>query len=126
MNKEEALNQLAELLSGFTIHHKACAEILSYIQGSGAETSVFSVLAQRLTFLKDQKHQATKHKEFELLKGGIYSMHIATSSINLRILYAFRNSDIVLLCAFFEREGKKRTDYTSRIPEAQARLAELD
>lgn len=128
MNEQEALKQLRELLLGYPInvHPKVISEILACIQKSGSEENIFSIFAQRLIFLSNQGYHAVKHKEFELLKDGIYSMHISTTSINLRVLYAFRNSAIVLLCAFFERGGKKRTDYTSRIPEAKARLAELD
>lgn len=75
----------------------------------------------------DHGTDAVKHKEFELLArtDGIYSMHIATTGINLRILYVFRTPDTILLLAFFERQGKRHTDYTDKIREAKQRLTEL-
>ena len=128
MNKQEALRRLAELLGSFSIslHPAVLDEIMSIITNSGCESRVFATLSKRLFFLSEYGNQAQfYHEEFEHLGRGIYSMHVAVASLNIRVLYAFRDPDTILLLAFYERGGKKKTDYTSKIKEAEKRLDEL-
>ncbi len=50
-------------------------------------------------------------------------MHLTGKGFNLRILYAFlANQSPVLLLAFHERAGKRKTDYSGYIPQAAERL----
>lgn len=129
MNKEQAMRLLLELLSPFGdtiwVHDLVVKELMSILRNSGSERKVFNLLAARLNLLQYFWERACELREFEPLGGGIYSMHIDTANMNLRILYAFCDSKVYLLHAFFEREGKKRTDYTGKIELAQKRLNEM-
>lgn len=70
--------------------------------------------------------EATKMPGFELLGSGIYSMRFEGRDYNIRILYAFMPDRVpVLLHAFYEREGKKATDYTGRISLALDRFSKM-
>lgn len=128
MNKEKSLRHLKQLLSqsNFVVYPKMIEELLAIIAKSGVEKKVFTTLISRLEFLSNHKQQTQlHHKEFELIGDGIYSMHIDVNQLNIRILYSFKDSDTVLLLAFFERGGKNHTDYTPKIPEAKRRLREF-
>ena len=94
MNKEDALRQLLNYLAMIDTHDDFTPELLAF-----------------------------RHKEFENIGGGLYSMHLAGKGFNLRILYAFlANQSPVLLLAFHERAGKRKTDYSGYIPQAAERL----
>lgn len=128
MNKKKALSQLILMLSrsGFIIYQKMIDELMSIVGNSGVEDKVFSIFSARLEFLTNHgNHAQICHKEFEHIGEGIYSMHIAVDPLNIRILYAFRDPNTILLLAFYERGGKKHTDYTYKISEARKRLEEL-
>ncbi|MCC8074639.1 MAG: type II toxin-antitoxin system RelE/ParE family toxin [Clostridiales bacterium] len=129
MNKEQALQLLLKLLSPFQdtiwVHESVIKELMSILRNSGAEKRVFDLLVARLKSLQDYWNHACDQREFELLGGGIYSMHIAAAGMNIRILYAFADSKAYLLHAFYEREGKNHTDYTGKVKLAQERLDEL-
>lgn len=53
------------------------------------------------------------------------SMRFPLGVSNIRILFAYRNNKVYLLCAFYERQGHKNTEYDAHIPVAQKRLAEI-
>ena len=123
MNKEDALRQLLNYLAMIDTHDDFTPELLALIAGSGTEADVFRLLVMRLTMLKALGIHAVRHKEFENIGGGLYSMHLAGKGFNLRILYAFlANQSPVLLLALHERAGKRKTDYSGYIPQAAERL----
>lgn len=98
-------------------------ELLALIAESGVEEAVFRLILLRLHMLQALGVEATRHKEFEPIKSGLYSMHLAGKGFNIRILYSFLpNRKPVLLLAFYEREGKRKTDYTPYIDPALSRL----
>ncbi len=53
------------------------------------------------------------------------AMRFLFDGSNIRILFAFLDGKIYLLCAFYERKGKRNTEYSSYIPIASQRLDEL-
>ncbi len=126
MNKDEFIKLLAESFGNILIHPALCPELLKLLKQSGQEKQFLSILAKRLKFLQSEGIQATQHEEFERLEDNIYSMHIASKQLNIRILYSFLNDGSVLLHAFYERAGKRHTDYTGTIALARARLNELE
>ena len=64
-------------------------------------------------------------KEFENIGQGLFSMHLTGAGFNIRVLFAFlSNNQPVLLHAFEEKQGKRRTDYSSHIPPALLRLSQ--
>lgn len=126
MNKESVLESLMMILSSFSYHLDLPSELISFISGSGYEAKFFSLLVVRLRQLSVQGIQATVMKEFESIEDGVYSMHLTGNGFNMRILYGFMpNGQPALLRAFYERAGKKRTDYTSQLPIAKSRLVQL-
>ena len=127
MNHNAVLKLLAIKLSLIAYHDKLFQDLTALIAGSGCEEKFFITLLARLKFLMLQGTQATKHKEFEALKGedGLFSMHICVRDLNIRILYAFspQNTPILLL-AFHERAGKRKTAYSAYTAPARERLKE--
>jgi hypothetical protein len=126
MNKADVLALLLQYLSDILCHNDFVPELISLIAGSGYELKFFGMLNARLLVLSSLGVQATVTKEFEPLTDGLYSMHLAGRDFNIRIIYAFlQNRQPVLLSAFHEREGKKKTDYSSYIPVAKNRLLQM-
>lgn len=127
MNRDDAFKILWATFKSYWVCKALCSDLIACISGSGWEKQFFNLLLTRLKYLKEHGVHATKHKEFELLgeTNGLYSMHLFGKGFNIRILYAFApNNRPVLLLGFFERSGKKKTDYTQYITLAQQRLAE--
>ncbi len=123
MNKKKALSLLLTGLGNILHYPSFEMELLALIAGSGKEDKVVTLLKARLYALSVYGVGATVLKEFENLGDGLFSMHLTGSDFNIRILYAFLpNRQPVLLSCFYEREGKKNTDYTGPIREASARL----
>lgn len=128
MNKQEAIKQLIALLSLFpiTLHPDIVDDIMSILKNSGAEGRFLTAFKAKTNFLMAHRKDAHYlHEEFEHIGGGIYSMHLPVAALNIRVLYALQGEDTILLLAFYEREGKKQTDYTRKLPEAKRRLGEL-
>lgn len=127
MNRDMALKSLIALLADFQYHMELLHEITTIIKESGYEAKLFRLLLARLKFLNEHRIQAHEyHQEFERLNRNIYSMHLAKKEFNIRILYSFdMNNRPVLLVPFYERAGKRKTDYTPYISIAEARLIEF-
>lgn len=66
-------------------------------------------------------------KQIEKLKNSsdLYSMHLESKNFNYRILFSFMENGETLLHLFYERQGKRHTDYSRHTPIAQIRLQEL-
>lgn len=97
--------------------------MLSIIASSGNELKIFRLLTVRLQYLTQNGVLACQHEEFEPIGDGIYSMHLAGKGFNIRILYSFMlNKEPVLLLCFYERAGKRKTNYTPYISAARERL----
>lgn len=128
MNKTEIIKFLAALFGVFQVHGLLGSEISASIAKSGYEKKFFNLLLARLHYLKDQGINAVNAKEFEPLSNteGLYSMHLTGKGFNYRIIYSFLpDRSPVLLLGFSEKSGKKVTDYTYYIPEAEKRLSEM-
>lgn len=127
MNKKEFLEKLFLALHTFVLHASLIPELLEELKQSGNEKAFLSVLVARLKFLHSEGVQATVHKEFEPISGGIYSLHAAGRGFNIRILYGFLSDQRpALLMAFHERAGHHATDYSGKIPVALSRLKDLE
>lgn len=123
MNRESVLQTLIQILGGFCIDDTLLRELWDLVAGTGVERQFFSLLVARLHMLSAAGLQATQYREFEPLGGGLFSMHLARKEFNIRILYGFlHDKEPVLLLAFYERGGKRKTDYTPYIEPAAARL----
>lgn len=126
MNKDDVLELLLALLGNVIYSTRLVPEIVDIIAKNGQELNFAKTLAIRLRMLSMLGVQATQAKTFEPIKDGIYSMHLDNKIYNIRILYAFLPSQQpALLLAFYERGGKRKTDYSPYIEPAKARLEEL-
>lgn len=123
MHKDDVLSQLVELLSCFRLAEPLINELLQLIKEKGVEQKFFNTFYSRLEFLRQNRALATKHEEFESIGSGLFSMHISGKGFNVRILYSFlQDRSPILLLAFEERAGKRKTDYSRYIPVAKERL----
>ena len=105
MNKDDVLELLLALLGNVIYSTRLVPEIVDIIAKNGQELNFAKTLAIRLRML---------------------SMHLDNKIYNIRILYAFLPSQQpALLLAFYERGGKRKTDYSPYIEPAKARLEEL-
>jgi Uncharacterized protein conserved in bacteria len=125
MKKETVITRLTKILYGILFHDLFLSEIVNLIFASGFEEKVFTLLIARLRLLSTRGAAVTQAKEFESIGSGLYSMHLAGKGFNLRILFSFLpNRQPVLLLAFHEREGKKKTDYSTYLDPALSRFDE--
>lgn len=126
MNRDSILSYLEEYLGTFRCHASLFGDIVDIIARSGYERSFFALLIVQLRILAAQGQNAIQFPGFERLKhaeGELYSMHLDGRDFNLRILYSFLPDHTpVLLTTFFERAGKRTSDYTPYIPAAKERL----
>ncbi len=133
LNDQEARNLLLNLLlqyrdilipdSGFI------EDLLDLLSSSGIEKRLFSKLTDYIEKLRTYGEAAIggRGDPMEHLSGysNLNAMRFLFDSANIRILFAFLDGKIYLLCAFYERKGKKNTEYSSYIPVALRRLDEL-
>lgn len=125
MNKQQLILLLMESFSGIDIHQQCIKELLGLIVKSGREAKFLTLFRIRIIRLLEMRAEAVRDKEFESIGDGLFSMHISGAGFNIRILYSFLpDRRPILLLAFYERGGKKKTDYTTHIPPAVDRLNE--
>ena len=126
MNKKQVFSWLRVLFEPYIIHELMLDELVRIISGSGYESRFYAQLVSRLTLLVTHGITVLQQKEFERLNDSLFSMHISSKGYNIRILFSFFPSGKpVLLLAFYEREGKKKTDYTAYLSPALTRLNTL-
>jgi len=110
------------------------ADLTSMLERSGQKADFWGKYKLRLRFLDERKEKCVlKSDWFEELRQaeGLYSMKFDKSQKNIRILFAFIACNKVkyalLLCAFEEKDNKKKSlySYSKRIPIAQKRLKEV-
>ena len=127
MNFEQVQDFLLELFSSFILYPSLINEIKAEISRTGYEERFKTVLKKQLYILSLLGINAKDTAEFEFIGNDLYSMHIAGRGFNYRILYFFLpQQQPVLLLGFSERAGKTRTDYSSHIPIALTRKAEME
>lgn len=125
MNRKDILARLREAFADIDIHPRMIEELMELIAESGVELQFLNLLLTRLKQLKANGAQAVKMEEFESLGDRLFSMHLAKANFNIRILYTFLpNRKPCLLLCFYERSGKRATDYTNKIPTALNRYSE--
>lgn len=123
MDRESVLTFLIALLGSFYYDPALPSELADILAKSGREDAFRKLLMVRIRQLLAQGINAVKLEEFENIGSGLFSMHFASKGFNIRILFSFLSSgEPALLSAFYERGGKKHTDYTNNVPVALARL----
>lgn len=129
MGTIETRKKLRELLLSFEIRDECLIEIMKWFQKRGNDIDLLAEFETQLSNLKKYGRDAAvvfPSSRFEKLKykgtEQLFSMHVDTNEVNYRIIYTCLDDGTILLHGFFERAGKKATDYTSAIPKAQTRL----
>lgn len=122
MNKREAFltlaNSLEEYLQkGFEFHPIFMKEFKDLLDGArGHEREIFSLLIKQLNYVSSlgkQVYKADGNEIIKYLNREYYSLHLSGKNFNIRLLMTFdENEDPVFLAAFFERSGKRVSDYT--------------
>lgn len=106
------MNDLDEILSG-------CGQVDRFLVMFAQRCTVLALRGKNATQGGSRNFERLKHVDIEM-----YSMHIKFEK-NIRILYTFNGDTIIMfLCAFDERSGKRKTDYSGYIPTAKQRLKE--
>lgn len=126
MNTDRFLNLLRLYLGSVRHAPELINELYKELARSGNELRFIQLLIVRLSTLTNLGARAASEPEFESIGQGLFSMHFAASGFNIRILYAFLpNQEPVLLLAFYEREGKNKTDYSQKLGPAKERFSRL-
>ena len=129
MNKEKALEMLMEFLTkyGDSIHfHSLFIQELRQIilnEAKGTEKQFFNALVKQFTFIADPAIQIDAIGKNEKLshvpphfKKPIYSIHIHTKVLNVRLLVIINDyGKAIFTTRFSEKSGKKKTDYSTHI-----------
>lgn len=126
MNKDYLLLYLRSILGGMAdFSPLLLSELIDLIARSGYEEKFFTQLTARLNQIRALGALVFQAKEFERIDEQICSMHCTGAGYNIRILFVLIEDCFpILLVAFYERGGKRKTDYTQHIPAAHKRLEE--
>lgn len=131
MNKDEAFKLLELYLGEFEKHPLFIKELQDLLKKElkGKEKQFFPMLITQLNNLRSFGIAIAQVDGHERLKGDgcdFYSIHIQRKEFNVRLLvYIAGNGEPYLLSAFYERGGKKKTDYSEKIKVLKSRLADM-
>lgn len=133
MNTKEALALLKEsLLGDFNIHPRFLSELTSLLKKElkGKEKQFFKLFAVQLKNLCTfgiMAHTVDDNEKLKGFDGHYYSIHLQQKQFNIRMLvHISDNNTISLLSVFYERTGKKSTDYTQYTDLLTERLAQME
>lgn len=136
MNKRKALELLKENLEkyleeGFIFHALFLKEFKKLLEdASGNEKEIFALLVKQLQFIKvlgKNVYTADGNEVIRYQKRDYYSLHLEGRTFNLRLLMTFNDLESpVFLVAFYERSGKRATDYTSWTEVLESRFSETE
>lgn len=123
------IEKLSVLLEDFDAHPQLIPEIYEYFDSSTKQLKGFRLMITDLQILSEHRSNAAivSPGRFEKLRGGnpFYSMHMAVIGSNLRLIYCFEEDRILLLHLFYERSGKRASNYTHALAVAESRRQEI-
>ena len=131
MNTKDILNQLSALFSDYVFHELFLSELYNLLtkELKGKEAKFFNILSSQLNNIRTFGRMVYTVDSNEIIKGmdgHYYSIHLNNSQSNVRFLvYIFDDSTPWFLCAFYERSGKRKTDYSQYTPVLKRRFEEL-
>ena len=144
MNTNEALKLLLDYLSplqnyGFKIHPDFIKDIKGILKKElkGSEGKFFQQMVTQLDNIKCSGKNVHKIDGNEILSGvgndaeghpwDLYSIHLSSDKYNIRFILKFDEQSVpYLLYAFYERTGKRKTDYTVPKKISNERFLELN
>lgn len=131
MNTEDILKELSFYFMNFICHQLFIKEFGTILRKnvSGKEQRLFRQLVTQLENIKSFGRLVYRTDNNEQLKGKnghYYSIHLESSQYNIRLLiYISNNNTPYFLSAFYERAGKRHTDYSGYISVLDERLRQL-
>lgn len=131
MKTKDVLSILLKSFSGYTFHKKFMDELVELLKTDlkGKESVFFKCLTTQLNHIKTFGMLINKVDSHEIIKGldgHYFSIHLKQSQFNVRFLTHISNNGIpTFLCAFYEREGHKKTSYQNYTPTLEQRFKEL-
>ena len=111
--------KLASFLNSFLIHPKFLEELRTLLKTDlkGKESIFFKILTTQLSNIKNFGSKIYTIDSNEILQGAdghYYSIHLQKSQFNVRLIVYINDENIpYFLCAFNERSGKNRTNYST-------------
>lgn len=143
MNKDEALKLLLDYLSpiqnDFVIHQCFLKDMMGLLKKElkESETKFFQQMVTQLDNIKHSGKDIHNIDGNEILRGvgndsqgapwDLYSIHLCSDKYNVRFIVKFDElSTPYLLYAFYERSGKRKTDYTIPIKISKERFLDLN
>lgn len=139
MNKRKALEELVKYLQEYSntgmfyFHKKFIAELSEILQKNavGHEKEVFNILIKQLGFVKAMNTRVNEADNNEILSNigndkKYYSLHIQDKVVNIRMLMTFSDEyNPIFLAAFFEKAGKRVSDYSQWLPIIRERYEQI-
>lgn len=133
MNERNLIIRLQQIFAEFSAMLVLCSEfieeLLQILSKSGQELQFLTALKKYLLKLKENGEAAIggKGASMEHLSGNapLCSMRFPFSGSNIRIIFAFIDGKVYLLCALYERAGHRNTEYGAYLPAAAERLQSL-
>jgi len=126
MNKNALIDILKKYLQGLEIADGFIEDVYELLKNiSGHEKEFFNLLTKQLYFVSILGRKVINVGSNERLKYVddffCVSLHLKGKCFNIRLLVSFTENPPLFLTAFYEREGKSKTDYTKPIAVARAR-----
>ena len=131
MNTKDILETLTKLFSGFILHEQFIKEVNALLKKElkGKEKEFFNCLATQLTNINDFGPLVYTTDNNEILKGAdghYYSIHLEKKQFNIRFIINIQDDGTpYFLCAFFEKTGKRISDYSAYTKVMKRRFKEL-
>ena len=133
LNELQTLLQLLLVLSQYEdfviLYDDFKDELVELIAKSGMEAKFLKRLGDYLQQLMENGDAAIgpPGAPMEHLTGQspLCSMRFKLGISNVRILFTCLDNQVYLLCAFYERQGHRNTEYDAYIPIARSRLKDL-
>ena len=131
MNTKEILETLVKHFSDFILHDQFVKELHALLKKDlrGQEKDFFNCLATQLSNIKTfgtMVHTTDANEKLKGADGHYYSIHLARKQFNVRFIVNIQNDGTpYFLCAFFEKSGKKATDYSAYTKVMEKRFKEL-
>lgn len=112
------------------IHQDLLKDLAGLLNNAGIKKEFLAKFKKNLSVLSEYSTKAhlLSSNQFERLKkdDNLFSMHIKGKTFNIRIIYSFLSDNTILLHGFYERSGKRSTDYFKAIDIAKQRLDEFE
>lgn len=131
MNTKEILETLKNIFRGFTLHEQFLKELSSLMKKElrGKEREFFNCLTTQMSNIKNfgiLVHNTDNNEKLKGADGHYFSIHLSRSQFNVRFIVNIQDDGSpFFLCAFFEKSGKKITDYSSYTKIMKQRFLEL-